>query len=598
MSLSLCMIVKNEEDNLKRCLESVKDIVDEMIIVDTGSTDSTEQIAESFGAKIYHYPWDDSFSNARNYSMKFAVCDWILLMDGDDELEKSDSQSILELVERNEADAYFFQTICYMGDEPGLDAANNLNIRLIKNHMGYFFSNPIHEQIFTNIKEINPLAKILNEPIKIYHYGYLNKNVVKQDKRNRNIKILETELELYPDYAFTLFNLGSEYFAMGNYNKAIEYFARSYGKFDPEQGFSSKLVLKMVNCLLYLKRYDDALMLIDDGLKFYPKFTDLEHLRALSYFWCHKHTLAIKYLNKCIRMGEAPIHLNMIIGAGNYRSYLLLGEIYFDMEDYDAAAENYTKALAHNKTMTPALIKLLKILCLKKESPPIMTRKIEKLRPYYPDNFDSIVFEVLFQEKYYNLSQTYIKKLETLSSPTPHSTYYKGLCKLFLKQYQTAYSIMDSIKLNPEYRIRVLCSQALCRTLEKKYSQAAGLLSGENVPLSDEMIKVYLQFNKLMESGSISVLSDDEKESVKYTEIIFDLLKIILRIHEFVIFEKALNLLNCVNDKTVLLRLAKLYYSEDSFGLAYNEFMRSIKEFNLIDAEGAKILYALKLKGL
>lgn len=598
MSISLCMIVKNEEDNLRRCLDSVKDIVDEMIIVDTGSTDSTVDIAKSFGAKVHYFPWNNNFSDARNYSMKFATCDWILLMDGDDELEEQDRQSVLDLVNKNEAEAYFFQTICYIGDEPGLEASNNLNVRLVRNHMGYFFSNPIHEQIFSNIKAITPSAKILNVPIRIYHYGYLNKNVVKHDKRNRNIHILQKELELYPDYPFTLFNLGNEYFALRDYKKAIEYYARSYSKFDPDQGFSSKLVLKMANCLLYLGRYDDASKLIDDGLKFYPGFTDLEHLRALSYFWRHKYSHSIIHLNRCIEMGEAPIHLNMIIGAGSYRSYLLLGEIYYELEDYDAAGEYYLKALKHNSTLTPALIKLAKAYCTKAPAPAILSRKLEKLRQHYSNDFDAIMYEVLFQEKYYTLSQSFIRRFEARSSPTPHSTYYKGLCKLFLKQYKSAHSVLESVKGHPEYFIRAVCSQALCSILDNKPARAAALLSGEGAPQDDAVIKVYKQFCMLVVSNSKSILSDDEKESARYTEIIFDLLRIILRMHEFVVFEKALNLLNCINDKTVLLRLAKLYYSERSYGLAYQELIRSIKEFDLIDAEGAAILHKLKLKGM
>mgnify|MGYP001386520006 CR=1 FL=1 len=85
MSISLCMIVKNEEDVLIRCLESVKYIVDEIIIVDTGSTDSTVEIAKKYGARIFYYKWDDSFSSARNYSLEKATKEWILIMDADDE---------------------------------------------------------------------------------------------------------------------------------------------------------------------------------------------------------------------------------------------------------------------------------------------------------------------------------------------------------------------------------------------------------------------------------------------------------------------------------------------------------------------------------
>ena len=73
---------------LARCLDSARDIVDEIIIVDTGSTDRTVEIAESYGARVFNHPWEGSFSKARNYSLKYATCDWILILDADEELNK------------------------------------------------------------------------------------------------------------------------------------------------------------------------------------------------------------------------------------------------------------------------------------------------------------------------------------------------------------------------------------------------------------------------------------------------------------------------------------------------------------------------------
>ena len=82
--ISLCMIVKNEEEYLPRCLENIKDIVDEIIIVDTGSTDKTVEIAKSYGAKVYYFKWNNNFSEARNVSLKYATKDWILILNVDD----------------------------------------------------------------------------------------------------------------------------------------------------------------------------------------------------------------------------------------------------------------------------------------------------------------------------------------------------------------------------------------------------------------------------------------------------------------------------------------------------------------------------------
>ncbi len=108
-SISLCMIVKNEEENLPQCLDSVRDVVDEIVIVDTGSTDRTIEIAESYGARVYNHPWEGSFSKARNYSLKYATCNWILILDADEELSREDAPELKELVKNSE-----FQMVAFI----------------------------------------------------------------------------------------------------------------------------------------------------------------------------------------------------------------------------------------------------------------------------------------------------------------------------------------------------------------------------------------------------------------------------------------------------------------------------------------------------
>ena len=97
-TLSLCMITKNEEKNLSRCLDSIKDIVDEIIIVDTGSTDKTVEIAKSYGAHIYHYDWNNDFSKARNVSLQKATKDWILVLDADEVLPYEEGLKLKNII--------------------------------------------------------------------------------------------------------------------------------------------------------------------------------------------------------------------------------------------------------------------------------------------------------------------------------------------------------------------------------------------------------------------------------------------------------------------------------------------------------------------
>lgn len=597
MSLSLCMIVKDEEDNLPRCLESVKDIVDEMIIVDTGSKDSTVDIANRYGAKVHFFPWNNSFSDARNESLKYATCDWILMMDADDELESLDKPKLLDLMRNNDADAYFFETISYIGDVPGADVMMNLNLRLMENWKGYRYTNIIHEQLYSNILAVNPNAKILNEHIKVYHYGYLNKNISHHDKRGRNIALLEKELEMNHGHPFTYFNLASEYFAKNDNAKALEIFEKAYTNFNPYEGFSSKLVLKMASCYINLGRYDEALKYINENFKYYPDFTDLEYLKGLISKFQGKHIQAIKHFKKCIEMGEAPIYLNVIIGAGNFKTYLELGYIYHFHEEYDSAVEFYEKALESNKALSFVLRELIGSYCRKKPGEKALGKIIERLRPYQPDKFEALVIEVLIEEKHYDLALRYIKKYEKRYASSPFSKYFKGICNLYLKKYDYSLSVMESLDNDPEYCTKALCCQALCRIIQKQYPSAEQILESGNIDKNSPLVKVYKAFYDIVSTGSCKVLSESEKDSPSFTECIFDILNILLRVYEFELFEKALGLLNAISDKTVLLRLAKLYYHAGSLGLAYQELIRSIQLCSIIDAEGAHMLYRLKFKG-
>lgn len=590
------MIVKDEENNLPRCLNSIKDIVNEMIIVDTGSSDSTVAIAESFGASVYHFPWNGSFSDARNESLKHARFDWIMIMDADDEMPPENREQILDLTVNDEADAYFFETISYIGEEPGLDVLKNMNLRLMKNHKGYYYSNAIHEQIYCNIKAVNPAAKIVNLNIKVYHYGYLNQNITEHNKRARNIGLLEKELKKKPEHPFTLFNLGSEYYAMGDNVTAIDYFERAYQQFDPNEGFSSHLILKMVHCYNGLGRNEEAIQYSKEGLKVFPYFTDLEFFLGAVEHALGNTILAIRHFDKCIKMGEAPNHLNVIVGAGTYRPHFMMGNIFLESEDYESAALSFENALKLNPQYTKALVLLLKTFCCMKLDANILYKKIEEQRKYYTANYELMVTEVLLQEKIFDTALLYIEKFEKDQGASPYSQYIQGVIQLFLNHKSEAFTLMSSAKNDPEYYVRAVCLQVLCCILNKNFDEADKLL--KECQVKDNMITVYNSLLTLFRVGKAPLLSDDVTVSKRYTLIIFDILKIMLFTRELDAFEKTLNLLNCINDKSVLLSLAKLYYQEKCYGLAYRELNRSIKIFDCIDAEGAKMLHKLKLKGI
>lgn len=147
-TLSLCMIVKNEEAVLERCLQCVQHIVDEIIIVDTGSTDNTVKIAQKYTDKIYHFTWQNDFAMARNFSFSKASCDYILWLDADDILLPTDQNKLLLLkANLNDAiDCYFLKYDMYIAEE-SQDTFFFYRERIVKNNKKFYWQGVVHEYL-------------------------------------------------------------------------------------------------------------------------------------------------------------------------------------------------------------------------------------------------------------------------------------------------------------------------------------------------------------------------------------------------------------------------------------------------------------------
>jgi Glycosyltransferases involved in cell wall biogenesis len=169
------MIAKNEEENIKNSLECARKFADEIIVVDTGSEDATPEIARSMGAKVYFFPWCDDFSAARNESLKYATCDWIIWLDADDIIDDVNIERIKELKkilppEKNEAYLFLIETKMVGADE---DTWYWYQIRMFPNHKEIRFEGKIHEQVTFSLLRLGIKEKAVN--IKITHTGYIKK---------------------------------------------------------------------------------------------------------------------------------------------------------------------------------------------------------------------------------------------------------------------------------------------------------------------------------------------------------------------------------------------------------------------------------------
>lgn len=183
MELSLCMIVKNEEDNLDACLGSVRDAVDEIVILDTGSTDGTKEIARKYTDRVYDYVWQEDFAQARNVSFSYATRPFILWLDADDVLDPQECRKLIELKARldNSVDAVMLP-YHYAFAPDGRPSLIFERERIVRRAAGFVFSGVVHEAMSVS-------GHVIHEDVAVRHTGRHGAS-----SNRRNLKIYETWL--------------------------------------------------------------------------------------------------------------------------------------------------------------------------------------------------------------------------------------------------------------------------------------------------------------------------------------------------------------------------------------------------------------------
>ncbi|TAM59493.1 glycosyltransferase [bacterium] len=226
--LSLCMIVRDEEALLDRCLSSVCAVADEICIVDTGSVDRTIAIARAYGASVREVPWANDFSAARNASLRLATRRWVLFLDADEVLEQESIPLVRAIVASEPRGIGFnFHCINEVDENGGLGQTSHLVLRLFPNDPEVEFVQPLHEYV-SDPRSTLPGKVLRSATIEAYirHSGYLNSIVQQKKKPERNLAIALAAVEKHPDDPFHWYGLGQTYAFMGRRAEAKEPFER------------------------------------------------------------------------------------------------------------------------------------------------------------------------------------------------------------------------------------------------------------------------------------------------------------------------------------------------------------------------------------
>jgi tetratricopeptide (TPR) repeat protein len=385
LRLSLCMIVRDEQEMLPRCLESVAGAVDEIVIVDTGSSDATIEIARSFGARVIEHEWRGSFAQARNVSFDAACGDWLMYLDADELLVHEDAELLRSLTGRTWREAFYLSETSYTGELDGGSAVAHGALRVFRNRPEYRFEGRVHEQIAHRLPAYLP-ERIEATEVRVEHYGYLGVVRDAREKAQRNIELLHLQQGEGPATPFLHFNLGCEHAAAGDAPAALKEFERSWELLQalPDRDshrFEPALIGRLVRALRVCERPLAALARAEDGLERYPDLTDLVLEQALAASALGQDERAIALYERCIEMGDAPRRYTAGVGCGSYRPRLHLAELRRARGELDQAIELLEHCLREHPRFIGSVLPYAAALLADGRTPDAVVEAVERHMP-------------------------------------------------------------------------------------------------------------------------------------------------------------------------------------------------------------------------
>lgn len=379
-TISLCMIVKNEEKYLPQCLQSALGKVDEIIVVDTGSTDKTVEIARSFGAQVYFFQWVDDFSAARNESVRYATGDWVFWMDADERLEcGGDVDCLRKAASVPGIDAYL---VPIRSHKLGANSGFHYALRFSRRFPGLCFEGEVHESLSPFLQSVG--ANFVPAAFFLDHWGYAIDAEAMGQKVLRNTSLLHKSLERNPKSAFVLYYYAMSLLVTGQEEEVLEVFSNALEGENLTANLQA-LILNGMSVVHYgRKEYDRAVETARKSLLVIPNQNTARLLIGIAHYNERRYEEALPYLFLTYQFLRLPPDRRRtgiskeelydeidIVGAlatcyahvgqyaqaicffrrylekkeGSAETYRLLGLCHLNCEDYSSAAVHLTKAI-------------------------------------------------------------------------------------------------------------------------------------------------------------------------------------------------------------------------------------------------------------
>lgn len=347
LKLSLCMIVRDNADTIGPCLDSIRPHVDEMIVVDTGSKDETPRICASFGATVFHLPWPDCFSTARNESLKHARGDWIFWMDSDDTISDDCGQELRKLAYGNHPDnvlGYVIQVHC-----PGPSPEGNQyvtvvdHVKLFRNRSDLRFEGRIHEQIIPAIRRAG--GDVAWTDLFVTHSGYDHSPEGQQRKIARDLHLLQLDMKDRPNHPFVLFNLGMTYADAGRHEEAVKALRQSLVIAQPGESQVRKAYAILVGSLTSLHRYEEAWLTCQQGKSQFPLDPELSFRQGVLAQKLGRFEDAERAYIEALANSEERHFTSIDRGITGYKARHNLAALFTQLGRFDAAEAHWLQTI-------------------------------------------------------------------------------------------------------------------------------------------------------------------------------------------------------------------------------------------------------------
>jgi tetratricopeptide (TPR) repeat protein len=543
LRLSLCMIVRDEQEMLPRCLAAVVDAVDEIVIVDTGSSDRTIEIARSFGAQVIEREWTGSFADARNVSFDAATGDWLMYLDADEVLVGEDAPLLRSLTTRTWREAFYLAETNYTGELDAGTAVTHNALRVFRNRPEYRFEGRLHEQIAKFLPGYLP-ERLEPTNVRIEHYGYLGVVRDTREKSRRNIELLRMQQAESPPTPFLHYNLGSEYAAAGDTPAAAREFERASElmEADPHRDtyeFAPALANRLVKSLQACGRHEEALARAAEALERFPGFTDLVLEQAAAHLALNDADQAIALYERCIEMGDAPRQYTATVGCGTYLPRISLGELRLARGETEQAVELLEHCVREHPEFIASLLPYASALLARGVTPEKVVAEVEQRIPDLSAMARFMLGTALYEAGATAAGET---QFRAVLARQPHSSRARvalGEALLAQKRYQESAAVAGELSVEDPLAVAACRTELFARLVEENLDRDdlldAALLRARAAAMPTAELDLFEAWHELVRDGHTEI-----RLGAQVVPLLETILKALLRIEDFQSFERLL----------------------------------------------------------